>query len=324
MEKMQRVTGALRGYQAAQNRLQIAQGLARGTGPEAVAAAQDNFNAAAQALANTKSDAAAFYESELRRRYERVSGALPSFFENYGRMRKLLTHSRVDPNRDALVHELEQGVHRCDEFVEGHVLNGINYVYAGDSVRAEAAFTKASAINGTHGMVFTVLGIDCCYGLLLLDRADTVDDYIKQLKRLDRQHQTPARCWLIAAHAYAKGKHNDAVSFFAKAVARSKGNASPELRAEASMPYLFAENKIDLKKAVELLDGLEDQGAWQVLRANAGCAAEREEWAQATALIGACSIAAPPRLEKELSAQRAAYEASTPWRLPPKKTAVKN
>lgn len=325
---VQQVRMAVRAQQEAKNALEIVSGMARGGGPgpgtEAVAAAQGRLNEASQKVAAVQRDAMNHYAAEIAPRYQRLSKALPDFFDNYGRMRSLLTHSGRDPARDALLLELEDGRARCEEFTEGHVLTGIMQCYAGKDTEAEAAFSRASEINIRHGLVFTPLGYDCCYGLILLGKADTLEDYIGLLRKLPPKQQTSVCCWLIGAHSLAKRKYSDAASFLVKAVSKAKGHASPQLRGEAAIVYLLVENKLNVDKAKDLLDGLEDHDAWQVQRAYASLAAEEGEWPKAVALIDACLGAAPPRLRSELTNQQAAYQASEPWRLPPPKAARRN
>lgn len=312
---------AARAQKAAKSELDIASGLARGGGPgsseAAVSAAQSRLNDASQRLAAAQREAMDNYNSRLAPRYQRVSTALPTFFENYGRMRQLLTHSRHDPARDAILLELENGRGQCENFTEGHVLTGIMHTYAGKPAEAEAAFSQASDINMRHGLVFTPLGYDCCYGLILLGKADTLDEYIARLRKFPPKNQTFVCCWLIGAHSLSKRKYNDAATFLTKALAKSKGHASPQLRGEAALMHLLVENKVNVEKAKDLLDGLEDATAWQAQRANASLSAEEEDWTRAVALMDACMETAPPRFEQELEQQRSAYKTSEVWRLPP-------
>lgn len=317
---LQAVQVAVRAQKVAKHELDVVSGLARGGGPGPgpgdVAAAQSRFNDATRNLADAQREAMDNYRARLAPRYERVSKALPAFFDTYGRMRQLFTHSRRDPAREALLMELEEGKRRCDNFAEGHVLTGIMQTYAGKHAEAEAAFTQASDVNMRHGLVFTPLGYDCCYGLILLGKADTLEDYIGRLRKFPPTQQTAVCCWLIGSHSLAKRKYNDASSFLVKAVSKAKDRASPQLRGETALMYLLVDNKVNVEKATQLLDGLHDSPSWQAQRANASLAAAEENWTKAVALMDACIAAAPPRFAEELEQQRSAYEESAPWRLP--------
>lgn len=112
--------------------------------------------------------------------------------------------------------------------------------------------------------------------------------------------------------------------FFGKAVAKSKGDAPPQLLAEAAMALTYLEGKTNAEKAGRYLEEAGNNGSWQLLRARAGLAAENEKWSEAIELLEECILAAPPRLEAELRVQQASYREEEPWRIVvPKKGAAK-
>lgn len=304
----------------AENQLNIVAGITRGAGPGGpgpgagnVAAAQANLGNAMAIRNNAITAADRFYNNELLPRYQRIGPELPRFFENYGQMRKLIPLDRQYPARDRLLAELDRETQLNREFVEGHILTGILHAYAGKANEAEAAFKNASDMNEQCGLAFTPLGYDCSYGLLLVGKPNLVDGYVKILKAFDADRETSAACWLIGAHAFSKGQYNEASKFLYKAFTKAGETASPQLRGEVAWLYLFAENKVNIERAQELLRDLGAESAWQVKRANAGLAAERGNFPEALALMEGCLASAPPHFDAELADQQDAYKAGRVW-----------
>jgi len=320
-----RVNAASVALGRANHQLQAAQERMKGVAanPAAVDAA-DAVRARAEAALVDATQGLQAQLQQLEPIYADVREDLPAFLTNYQRMRALLLPDRRNPHLGAFTSVLESGNARTSDFVEGHVLSAIALTYAGEADRAERSLEKASAFVLEHNLVLTALGEDCCYGWLLIGKPQSTKPYIDHLKKLDVPRQTPARCWLIAAWSAASGKHADAISFFGKAVAKSKGNAPPQLLAEAAMALTYLEGKTNAEKAGRYLEEAGDNGSWQLLRARAGLAAENEKWSEAIELLEECILAAPPRLEAELRVQQASYREEEPWRIVvPKKGAAK-
>ncbi len=317
----QAVNVATRNAKQAANQLNIVAGMARGAGnggpgPVAaqLAAAQAALNNASAVLNNATAEAQNFYNAELQPRYQRVGPALPRFFENYSQMRKLIPLDRQNPAQSHLLAELQRDMQHSDDFVEGHILTGILHAYSGDNTAAQAAFIRASDINESAGLAFTPLGYDCCYGLLLAGKPEDIPlGYVSVLKKLDPKRQTSAVCWLVGAHAFARSQYNEASKFLYKAFTKADKAASPQLRGEVAWVYLFAENKQDIEKALELLEGLDAASAWQVKRAKAGVAAGQGAFPQAIALMEGCRASAPPHFDEELNAQQKSYSSGQIW-----------
>jgi tetratricopeptide (TPR) repeat protein len=314
--KIRRVTAAQLVFNAASRQLQIINGLAGGVGvdPNKAADVRNAVDNASTELREAQRDAQRFFQNTLQPLYERVQGKLPQYFASYRSMGNQVPHDRSDPAHDGLVAELQRGVDRCETFVEGHVLLGILHVYAGDAEKAMQDFTKGRDIIAEHGLWESMLGEDLCYGMLLLGRTNEVDDYIKKLKNAAAKGGGSFTAnWLIAKHAYAEGKYNEAIKYYNRAVAKAKAEAPAQLLAEAAMQYVVVDDKTDLNKAEKLLKDIGDHRDWRVLRAKAGLAAGHGDWNDATKLIGECAAAAPLGIVGELAEQRAAYQAGEPW-----------
>lgn len=315
-EKIPPLNAAQVAFNAANRQLAIINGLAGGVGvdPGKAADARAAVDNAHRMLRDKQQEADSFSRFTLNPLYERIQGKLPRFFASYRDMGKQVPHDRSDPAHDELVRELKRGVEACELFAEGHVLLGVLHVYAGDTDRAMQHFTKARDIIGEHGLWDSMLGQDLCYGMLLLGRPKDVDEYVLLLKRkASNGGGAVAANWLIAKHAFAEGKYNEAIRYFSKAVAKAKDEAPPQLCGEASLLFVLIEDKVNFDKAEGLLETLDRHRDWRVLRARAGLAAGREEWDEAAKLIGECAAAAPLGMLDELGAQRAAYQAGNPW-----------
>lgn len=314
------VQNAQRNFNAAQNQLNVINKMAAnappgapGPDPAAVAAAQNSFNNADQRLRDAVNNRNVFFANQLLPRLQRVQPELPRFFENYVGMRKLIPLDRKHPASGPLLNELRNSILKRVDFVEGHILAGILYAYAGDA-NAQAEFKKASDINEPCGLACSLLGYDCCYGLVMAGTPDDIPkEYITFLKKLDPKRQTTAACWLIGARAFSKGQHNEATTFLQKALTKADEAAAPQLRGELSWLYLFAENKRDIQKAKSVLKDLDAESAWQVKRAHAGLAAEQGAFERATALMEGCRASAPPAFDAELADQHNNYKSGKSW-----------
>jgi hypothetical protein len=307
------------------NQLAVVRRMAMGGGPgpnqQRVAAAQATWNAAADNLRNAKTTAHNFFQAELRPRINRVVPELPVFFANYAQMRKMIPLDRQDPAQGQLLKTLQHNMPQSTDFVEGHILTGILHAYGGDANGAQEAFAQASTINKSTGLAFTTLGYDCCYGLLLIGTPNEIsDEYIRRLKEVNDARRTSAVNWLLGAYYFSKYEYNEASKFLYRAFTQAEETASPQLRGEVAWLYLFAKNKRDIKKAEELLKGLDAEPAWQVKRANAGLAAEQGNFSQAVTLMAGCLASAPPHFDAELAQQQNTYKAEQLWqRSPPAK-----
>jgi hypothetical protein len=314
------VHNAQRNFNAAQNQLNVINKMAAnappgapGPDPAAVAAAQNSFNNANQQLRNAVQNRDIFFVNKLRPRFQRVQAEFPRFLQNYVLMRKLIPLDRKHPASGPLLNELQNSIPHRNDFVEGHILAGILYAYDGNA-NAQAEFKKASDINEPCGLACSLLGYDCCYGLVIAGAPDDIPkEYITFLKKLDPKRQTTAVCWLVGARAFAKGQHNEATTFLQKALTKAEGAASPQLRGELSWLYLFAENTRDIEKAQKVLKGLDATSAWQVKRAHAGIAAEQGSFDKAIELMEGCRASAPPAFDAELADQQNAYKSGKAW-----------
>jgi len=327
MKEAQKLEAPLQGLRARSN----AASLALGRANHQLQAAQERMKgiaanpAALEAAQSAKATAEATLETaqvHLRNQLARLQPLyailredLPAFLANYQRMRALLVPDRRNPHLHAFTSMLESGGARTKDFVEGHVLSAIALTYAGEVDRAERSLEKASKIVLDNNLGLTALGEDCCYGWLLIGKPLTTKPYVDFLKKLDAPRQTPVRCWLMGAWCAASGKHTDAITFFGKAVAKSKGSASPQLLAEAAMASIYLDGKTNAEKAAQFLEQAGTGGSWQMLRAKAGLAAENEKWSEAIDLLEECALAAPPRLEPEIRKQQSAYRKQEPWRI---------
>lgn len=300
----------------ANTQLQTAQERMKGiaANPAAVDAAQ-SAKATAESTLETAQRKLRSQLTNLQPFYAMLREDLPAFLVNYQRMRALLVPDRRNPHLNAFTSMLESGSARSKDFVEGYVLSAIALTYAGEVDRAERSLEKASKIVLETNLGLTALGEDCCYGWLLIGKPLTTKPYVDFLKKLDAPRQTPGRCWLVGALCAASGKHADAITYFGKAVAKAKGDAPPQLLAEAAMASIYLDGKTNAEKAAQFLEDAGAGGSWQMLRANAGLAAESENWTEAIDLLEECVLAAPPRLEPEIRKQQASYRKKEPWRV---------
>jgi hypothetical protein len=316
---------ATQGAKAAGNQLAVVRRMAMGGGPgpnqQHVNNAQAAWNAAEANLRNATTKAENFFQIELQPRINRVAPELPVFFANYAQMRKVIPLDRQDPARGQLLDKLQRNMQQSPDFVEGHILIGILHAYGGDDKGAQEAFAQASTINESTRLAFTTLGYDCSYGLLLIGKPDGIaPEYIRALKEFDGVRRTSAVNWLLGAYFFSKYQYNEAAKFLYPAFTDAKGAASPQLRGEVAWLYLFAKKQRDIKKAEELLKGLDAEPAWQVKRANAGLEAARGDFVKAIKLMAECLPSAPPFFEKELNDQQKAYTSGQEWqRSPPAK-----
>ena len=300
----------------ANNQLQAAQERMKGiaANPAALEAAQSAKTTADSAFKTAQGNLQAQL-ARLQPVYAMLREDLPAFLVNYQRMRALLVPDRRNPHLGAFTSLLESGNARTEDFVEGYVLSAIALTYAGELDRAERSLEKASKIVLDNNLGLTALGEDCCYGWLLIGKPLSTKPYVDFLKKLDAPRQSPVRCWLVGAWSAASGRHADAITYFGKAVAKAKGNAPPQLLAEAAMASIYLDGKTNAEKAAQFLEEAGAGGSWQMLRARAGLAAENEKWSEAIDLLEECVLAAPPRLEPEIRKQQASYRKQEPWRV---------
>jgi len=237
--------------------------------------------------------------------YHKIGENLGPLMQVYHDMRRLLVPDRRDPNRAAVLAELELATARRDDFYEGRVLAAMAQAYDGNTAAAEMHLTAASVGLDRYALYGTPWAADCCLAYLFLGQPGNVETYVARLKRLDSKRQTPLICWLVGQAEMLEGKDTEAKKYFERALSRAgfydkKQPPVPEpLLGDVAFFYATAKNDTirNLDKAKALLERVPEQSdRWEVLRARAALLAAEDDKTAARATLDACRERAPGTL----------------------------
>ena len=250
----------------------------------------------------------------LQEHYQRMRRDGTAFFQSYQTLRRYLPHRR-DSSNLTIADVVKQRGNESPDFVEGHIVAAVAYIYQGSDAEAMLLLESANEIFKRYPpLVGTTIAEDCCATWLLLGRPDKIGVFISSIESVDAKVRTASQEWLLAANAAIRGRADEANKKYSVAMRKAKVDASSALKAEAALAALEgAVTSGKIRRAREFLRGTEHESEWPVLQARAAIAAAEERWEEAILLLDEAAGLAPPCLESVFAEQRAAYKGGEPW-----------
>jgi hypothetical protein len=247
----------------------------------------------------------------------------------YGEMRELLPRDRTDPQLVAICQTLQAlenrnavGSPQCDS----SVLLAIAGLYNGRDI-GEIKELLHRCKNNSEWNEFAPwlqIEVDWCYACCLAGMPELADDFIRQVKLLNRKNTTPEQDHAVGLHAIStQNKKDTRVLRAAKDFMQSgtdklgkiKQPATPQLIADTALVLMMEQSKQNLVKVRRMLDACDGtQGCWQMLRARAMLSAAEGDCEQAATLMEACQERAPLALERGLREEWASYKQNKPFK----------